>query len=161
MKLRKLRIEDARLMLEWMHDDEVVKDLRADFKEKTLDDCINFIMTSHVDKKNMHLAICNEEDEYMGTVSLKNIDEGSAEFGIAIRKGAMGKGYSAYAMYEIIKIAFDELGLEKVYWCVSPTNLRACKFYEKNHYEKGEAPKEVRGYSEEEKEQYVWYQVTK
>ncbi len=161
MILRELRIEDAELMLEWMHDDEVVKDLRANFKEKTLDDCINFIVISHDDKSNLHLAVCNEEDEYMGTVSLKNIDGYSAEFGITIRKEAMGKGYSCFAMKEIIEIAFNELGLKKVYWCVSPHNIRACRFYEKSQYKKCNAPIEAMGYSDKEKDKYVWYEVTK
>lgn len=37
----------------------------------------------------------------MGTVSLKKIQNGVAEFGIVVRKQAMGKGYSKYGMDEI------------------------------------------------------------
>ena len=36
MKLRKLMAKDAELMLEWMHDDDVVEKLGTNFKEKTL-----------------------------------------------------------------------------------------------------------------------------
>ena len=159
--LRKIKIEDAKLMLEWMHDDNVVRDLRANFKDKTLDDCIRFINGSYEDKHNMHLAICNDDGVYMGTVSLKNIDNTSAEFGITIRKEAMGKGYSCYAMNGIIEFAFKLLKLKKVYWCVSPQNIRARRFYEKNHYEKCKVPIEAKGYSDAEKDNYLWYQVTK
>ena len=70
----------------------------------------------------------------MGTVSLKNIENGTAEFAITVRKGAMGKGVSKYAMSEIIRIGLEELNLKSVYWCVSPENKRAVKFYDKNGY---------------------------
>ena len=57
-----------------------------------------------------------------------------AEFAIAIRTIAMGKGYGWFAMHEIMKYAFDVLHLESVYWCVSKNNKRACKFYDKHMF---------------------------
>ena len=35
MKLRKLKIKDALLMLEWMHDESVTMYLKTDFRNKT------------------------------------------------------------------------------------------------------------------------------
>lgn len=98
MKLRKLEMKDAPLMLEWMHDKSVVKDLRTEFTNKTLSDCVDFIKRSLNDTNNVHLAIVDDADEYMGTVSLKNIEDYKAEFGITVRACAMGKGFSHYAM---------------------------------------------------------------
>ena len=43
MNLRKLELKDAPLMLEWMHDPDVVQNMQADFAHKTLSDCENFI----------------------------------------------------------------------------------------------------------------------
>ena len=136
MKLRKLKLSDAPLMLEWMHDPDVVKDLRANFASKTIEDCQSFIIESQKDKDNVHYAIVSNKDEYMGTVSLKDIDRKtkSAEFGIVVRKAAMGAGYSWYGMSHIFKIAFEKLGLDFVYWCVSEKNERACRFYDKHHF---------------------------
>lgn len=134
MRLRKLEIKDAPLMLEWMHDNRVVEYLRADFLSKTIQDAESFIKNSHDDSTNIHLAIVSDEDEYMGTVSLKNIENQSAEFGITVRYEAMGHGYSWFGMEEIIKKAFDELGLESVYWCVSRENKRAVRFYDKHNF---------------------------
>ena len=94
MKLRELRAKDAQLMLEWMHDPDVVKDLRRDFASKTLEDCLQFIQASKNSEEDLHCAIVNDEDEYMGTVSLKHIREGRAEFGITVRRCSMGKGLS-------------------------------------------------------------------
>ena len=58
------------------------------------------------------MAIVNDKDEYMGTVSLKRITDSNAEFAIVVRKCAMGKGYSKYGMKKIMKYGFDKIGLE-------------------------------------------------
>lgn len=163
MQLRNLLDKDAPLMLEWMHDPSVVKDLQANFAAKTLNDCLAFIAGCADTSKNLHLAITDDQDVYMGTVSLKNIrkQEKDAEFAITIRACAMGKGVSAYGMRAIIRLGLEELGLQKVYWCVSPDNHRAVRFYDKNNYPRVDvktlAPM---GYSQEQLDYYIWYAVT-
>ena len=163
MKLRKLELKDAPLMLEWMHDKSVVKDLRTNFSAKTMEDCENFIKNSWNDTSNWNVAIVDKEDIYMGTVSLKNIKETSAEFGITIRACAMGKGYSIWAMKEILRIGFEERGIKKIYWCVSPNNKRAVRFYDKNGFDRVEAKEldMIEGYTQEQIDAYVWYLVRK
>ncbi|SFO21712.1 Acetyltransferase (GNAT) domain-containing protein [Pseudobutyrivibrio sp. UC1225] len=161
MKLRPLEIRDAEPMLEWMHDDFVVEKLQANFAAKTLEDCIAFIKNSK-DANNIHLAIVDDNDYYMGTVSLKHITDTTAEFAITVGRAAMGKGYSKWAMAQIINIAFDEYKVKNVYWCVAPDNLRALSFYDKNNYPKVEAS-EVQiagGYTQEQIDSYIWYQVS-
>jgi RimJ/RimL family protein N-acetyltransferase len=164
MYLRDLEEKDAPLMLEWMHDDSVVDKLKGRFKEKTMDDCLSFIRASNNNRdKDIHLAICSDEDEYMGTVSLKNIDRTnqSAEFAITVRKCSMGKGYSWFGMKEIIVSAFEDYGLENIYWCVSRLNQRALRFYDKHNFsETADIPKSIldryRG-----TDNLKWYSVTK
>ena len=134
--LRELQQKDAPLMLEWMHDEEVVHFMKADFLHKTLSDCEKFIESAQVDSNNVHLAATDDNDTYMGTVSLKNIDNDSAEFAITMRRAAMGKGYAAEAMKQIIDKVFSELGLEYIYWYVRPENKRAVRFYDKNGYQR-------------------------
>lgn len=161
MKLRELEVRDAQLMLQWMHDDDVVGMLGTNFKEKTIDDCINFIESSKDSSKNMHRAIVDDMDVYMGTVSLKHInqDKKTAEFAITVRKEAMGKGFSKYGMAEIIDIAFNEVGLEKVYWCVAKENIRAVRFYDKNGYKRVEDVPDymASNYSEEQLSHFIWF----
>lgn len=162
MKLRPLGLQDAEKMLEWMHDPECVQNLQANFADKTLDDCQRFIASTFHDKDNLHLAIADENDDYMGTVSLKYIDRErkSAEFAIAIRSCAMGKGYSAQGMKLILQKGFEELGLKTIYWCVSPKNARAVRFYDKNNYPRVAASTLfVVGYSPEQMAEYIWYAV--
>ena len=134
MILRNLMLKDVNLMLEWMHDREVVADLNTDFISKSYEDCIRFIKTSLNELDNTHLAIVDNEDVYQGTVSLKNIGNYNAEFAIVIRTRAMGKGIGKQAMDEIIKIGFNKLKLHAIYWYVSLKNKRAIRFYEKNGY---------------------------
>ena len=133
MNIRKLRVDDAPFMLEWMQDDEITKHLHKDFSHKTLADVEEFICQS-VNESFLHYAVVSDEDEYMGTVSLKNIYDGSAEFAICLRKKALNRGYAWFAMESIIMKGFDELELDAIYWCVSKTNLRAIRFYEKHGF---------------------------
>ena len=118
MYLRKLELKDAPLMLAWMHDKRVTEKLRTNFASKTLEDAENFIRWSWEDKDNVNLAIASDEDEYMGTVSLKHIENGTAEFAVTVRFEAMSRGYSWFGMESIIDKAFNEYGIESVYWCV-------------------------------------------
>lgn len=159
MKLRQLELKDAPLMLEWMHDPSVVEYMQADFAGKTLEDCEAFIKSAQNMSESMHLAIADDNDEYQGTVSLKDIRDGSAEFAITIRSSAMGRGISRYAMKEIIRTGFDELRLQRIYWCVDPANKRAVRFYDKNGFRRVEADTlPVRGaYTGEQILSYIWY----
>ena len=165
MKLRNLEMKDAPLMLEWMHDDSVVHFMGANFAEKTLEDCENFINYTRSAENDLHLAIVDENDEYMGTVSLKHINKDLrlAEFAITVRKAAMGKGYSAYGMKEIIRIGLEEYGLDKVLWCVSSLNERAVRFYDKNGYQRiTEVPSYYKDmYTPEQNALFIWYEEGK
>lgn len=167
MKLRYLEQKDVPLMIEWMHDPDVVKYMQTDFSKKTKEDCISFVKNAQNTKQNLHLAIVDDNDVYMGTVSLKNIANGAAEFAIAIRKVAMGKGYSKYGMSEIIRIGFEELGLTRIYWYVNAKNVRACRFYNKNGFSqlqssiKKRTLTEGQEISKQEKDNFIWYQIEK
>ncbi|MFR3661984.1 MAG: GNAT family N-acetyltransferase [Blautia hansenii] len=163
MYLRKLKFKDASLMLEWMHDDCVVHDLHTDFASKTIKDCEEFIRNNQEFGDNINYAIASENDEYMGTVSLKQIDRKdlSAEFAITVRSVSMGHGYSWFGMKAIIEKAFFEYGLESVYWCVSRKNERAVRFYDKhNFHEAVDIPLNILSRYEDEKD-LKWYSVLK
>jgi len=147
MKLRALALEDAPFMLEWMHDIDVVEKMDTDFATKTLYDCENFIRQSWKTKDiNLHLAVVDEKNIYQGTVSLKHIDylRKNAEFAIVMRKCAMGKGISNFAMQKILSIGKNKFGLREIYWCVRSDNIRAVHFYDKNNYRRMDViPEEI------------------
>ena len=137
MKLRKLELQDARYMYEWMTDYNVTEHLAKDFSHMTVEDCQQFIELSKTDNHSIHLAICNNLDIYQGTISLKNIEENKeAEYAIVLRKGAIGTGIAKEATEKLLHIAFQKLNLEKVYLYVKKVNIRANKFYQKMGFQK-------------------------
>lgn len=68
MRLRKIKLKDLTLMLEWMHDVSVTEKLKTDFSSKTKEDCEAFIRSSWNDKSNLHLAIVSDEDIRLKTL---------------------------------------------------------------------------------------------
>lgn len=159
MKLRNLISEDAPLMLEWMHDKSVVAHLGTNFAEKTLADCQRFIAWANETDTDLHLAVTDDNDEYMGTVSLKHIADGTAEFAITVRTCAMGKGYSGFGMAAILEKGKKELGLSAIYWCVSQKNIRAVRFYDKNGYTRTEKVPDhiLNAYTAQQRADFIWY----
>jgi diamine N-acetyltransferase len=155
MRLRVLKQKDAELMLEWMHDPSVVANLQANFFSKTIEDCKSFIAAAQNSETDLHMAIADDEDTYMGTVSLKHIHNGISEFAITVRTVAMGKGYAQYGMREMLEYGITQLMLKRIYWCVSQENQRAVRFYDKNGYIRTtEVPDSLRqGYSRD----LIWY----
>ena len=131
--LRKLQVSDSKSMLAWMHDSNIIGKLPTRFENMTEDDCRKFILSAETDEKTIHRAVCNEFNDYIGTVSLKNIDyeNSTAEFAIVLSKDAIGKEYAKEAVKEILQIAFFECKLNRVYLCVFEDNIRAVRFYEK------------------------------
>lgn len=133
MRLRQLEIKDTEGMLEWMHDRELCAGFRFDGSHATKESAEHFIGQS-MTEKNRHYAIVDEQDEYLGTISLKNIDGSSAEYAIALRQKAISTGVAREATKELLKIAFDTLGLNMVYLNVLEDNMRAIKSYEKSGF---------------------------
>ena len=165
MKLRTLKLADANRMLEWMHNDDIVNNLGKNFKSYTLQDCNDFISHSQTDNSNLHLAITDETDTYMGTVSLKHIVDNTAEFAIVLHPNAIGLGYAKFAIHQILSIGFNKLSLKEIYWNVLKSNLRAIKCYNKNGYKRF-VPNTVKyltwgGYSTSSQDQFYWYKITK
>lgn len=138
-RLRTLKLEDAGRMLEWMHDESVIKGLNTQkFRCTQIDDCIRFIEKSHQDRESRHFAVADENDIYMGTVSLKHIDTSfsNAEFSIALHSDSQGKGVGRFAMAQIMEYAFEELKLDEVYWNVLKDNIHAMHLYDSLGYER-------------------------
>lgn len=139
IRLRKLQEKDAPFMLEWMHNLEIQECFQKDMKSMTLERAEEFCRTAGLmdcagEGGAFHYAIADErEDEYLGTISLKNISllNASAEYAVSTRKCAHGKGIAGEATRLILKKGFEELQLHRIYLNVLSDNIRAIKFYEK------------------------------
>ena len=157
-RLRSLEEKDASGMLEWMTDPNIARYFRFDAASMTLDRCKAFIAGAGEQTNCRHWAIVNEADEYLGTISLKNIENGSAEYAISTRVCAHGTGAAIAATQKILSIAFEEIGLERVYLNVLVDNGRANAFYRKVgfHFTRTEENAlEIRG----EMKDLNWYEI--
>ncbi len=138
INLRKLTEKDAPLMLEWMHDPDIQKGFKKNMLDTTIKDAVDFCKSSIIPSRlnggeNLHFAIVNDNDEYLGTISLKNVDldNNSAEYAITTRKSVQGHGVATKATKLILKKAFCEYGLHRVYLSVLADNEPAIKLYER------------------------------
>ncbi|MEF9990270.1 MAG: GNAT family protein [Christensenellaceae bacterium] len=133
MRLRELQSKDAPFMLEWMHDADIGGQFKKNMTCISKKDVEAFICNSKETKNDVHFAVIDENDEYLGTISLKNIntEDKNAEYAISMRKKAMGTGAAKFATEQIIEYGFYKLGLERIYLNVLSDNKRAVRFYEK------------------------------
>ncbi len=143
--LRRLQKEDALYMLEWMHDADIQSVFAKNMASITIEQALAFISSADVPDdedrdisqwggKDIHFAITNKEtNEYLGTISLKNINlkNCDAEYAISTRKTVHGTGAAAEATALLLKKAFNAYELHRVYLNVLSENKRAMRFYEK------------------------------
>ena len=113
--LRRLEERDAELMLEWMHNPKIVQNYKKKFLKYTKQDVMEFIHRSF-SADNKHFAVVNKEDEYIGTISLKNISyyNKNAECAYAFREG-VSTDVMTEAVQSIKEYAFEKLHLVEVY----------------------------------------------
>lgn len=131
--LRQLKDEDYILMHKCMSDPNVNKYMNIDGGKMKPEDCLSFINKTRSDNNSKHFAIADENDRWIGTISLKNIEYKvkTAEYAIITSSEAHGKGYAYEATKEILRYAFETLKLNRVYLDVLVDNVRANKFYKK------------------------------
>lgn len=136
--LREIKATDAPLMLEWMHDPTIQKAFKRNMMAMTLTDVQNFCESAKlpeklVDGQSVHFAIVDENDEYLGTISLKDIDQRNkeAEYAISTRRKAHGKGIGTVATGLVLKKAFYDYGLHRVFLNVLAENKTAIHLYER------------------------------
>ena len=134
--LRPLRPEDADGMLEWMQDEATQKYFQSPMHEKTKEEVMEFIRTAKTEPEDggsVHFAVVDDTDGYLGTVSLKNYSsrDRNAEFAISLRPCARGKGIGREAIKELLGLAFEKWGMERVYLNVLSYNTGAIRLYER------------------------------
>ncbi|MEG0305881.1 MAG: GNAT family protein [Oscillospiraceae bacterium] len=133
MKLRKLEEKDISRILTWMKDPQQNCFFQFDADTVSADSVEEFVKEAQNTQINLHLACVDDNDDYLGTISLKNIDHKNknAEYAISFSKSAHGTGAAYFATKEILRIAFETLQLNKIYLNVLAYNTRAIRFYEK------------------------------
>lgn len=120
-------------MLSWMKDKSVTQYFQYEFEQMDDASVKNFIKESQMDEVNKHFAIVDHNDQYIGTVSLKNINqkEKQAEYAIVMCRENHGDGKAQEATLAILNYAFYELQLKRIYLNVMSDNKKAINFYRK------------------------------
>ena len=133
MKLRKLEPKDVEGMLSWMTDSSVNRFFRFSRETVSIESISEFIQQAQHMEKDRHMAIVDDSDTYVGTISLKNIDiaASNAEYAISTCASVHGSGVAFDATKEILRIAFEEMKLHRVYLNVLEENERANRFYQR------------------------------
>jgi RimJ/RimL family protein N-acetyltransferase len=133
-QLRAPEVEDLDRCMEWINDWEVVRNLisftfpcsrlrEREWLEKA---------AKGEDPANKVFTIETEDGTYLGNIGLHDIDyaSGTAELGIVIgSKEHWGRGYGTDAARVLLRFAFANMGLRKVFLRVFGFNERAIKSY--------------------------------
>jgi len=134
ISLRSLYKKDAPLLLECLSNTTIASYFHLDSNHINLDSMYNFIQDSQVTPLYSRFAITDiETDEYLGIVSLENINlsNKSAEYVISLRKEAQAFGYGYVATMKILEYSFNTLDLQRVYFNVLSKNETAINFFER------------------------------
>lgn len=126
-------IKDSEKMLKMLNHFDINKNFSFAGKKFTLDEVINFINMTNHDSGRIDYAITDGKDNYLGTISLKNINHllKEAEYAISLTYDAIGTGVAILATDLLIEKAVKELKLKSIYLKVKKNNFRAINFYKK------------------------------
>ncbi len=138
--LRAFELDDHQLLYKWRNDEEIghyfsgTKIFTSSLNEK------KWVEDKIFDKENTNCAIClKETDEFIGCIFLNNIDwinkSGHCPTFIGAKE-QLGKGYATDARIIILKHAFYDKGLERIWAQVHEDNIGSLRMLEKCGYKK-------------------------
>lgn len=140
INLRPLKKSDLDEIMKWINDLEVTKYLSSFLfpvsrpeEEKYMEK----MMTKNDKQKN--LVIETKEGDYVGQITLDNIDwkNRNAELGIVIgNKKNWGKSYGTEAIKMFLRHGFHQMNLYSIYLWVFEYNQRGIRCYEKCGFKK-------------------------
>ncbi len=135
--LKSMTMEDAHYIIEWRNRPDIKKYFiyQGEFTVQGQKEWIDRYVKKGLVKQFM--IVKSEDQDVIGSVYLRDIDYNfkKAEFGIFFGK-EYGKGYGTKAARMMLKYAFEELGLHRVYLRVFADNTRALASYKKVGFEK-------------------------
>ena len=135
IKLREVTLKDWELFLKWWKDDELIQ-LTSGIKETSDDVLFGYFKQLVNSPKDHHFIIlCGKKA--IGHVALSHKSKDISEIHIIIGEATYrGKGLGTEAIKKAAKLAFDELGYNRIILEVRPDNRRAIQAYEKSGFVK-------------------------
>jgi RimJ/RimL family protein N-acetyltransferase len=133
--LRALTHNDLDRVLAWHNDPELYATLGGHFRYVSREAEAEWFQRITQARDQVNLAIClSEADQHIGNIYLRNIDwvARNCELHAFIASAEhRGKGYCSTAVRLILKHAFEDLGLVRVYLYVLASNSAAFATYSK------------------------------
>jgi len=132
-RLRAIEREDIPRFLKWLNDPEVTRYLTL-YTPLSKAEEERWFERQLADESSRVFAIETEEGVHIGNIGLHHIDwkNRHAELGIFIgEKEYWNQGYGADAIRALLRFAFQEMNLHRVYLHVFDFNTRAIRCYEK------------------------------
>ena len=133
--IRPLTPNDLDRLLRWHNDPELYSTLAGHFRPVTREAETEWLRDRLEARDEVNLAIClSEPAEHIGNIYLRKINwvDRNAELHVFIASAEhRGKGYGSTAVRLIIKHAFDDLALRRVYLQVLASNSAAIVAYER------------------------------
>ena len=113
---------DAADMLQLVHRnrDHLIREFNEQSRLQTLSEAESFIATK-IELWNAAKAFCygiwNSKDQQIGQIQLKNLDWEipSGELGYFIGESWQRRGFAAEALNALVRLAFNEVGLERIF----------------------------------------------
>jgi RimJ/RimL family protein N-acetyltransferase len=126
IELRPFKVENAEIYLVWYNDLQIRR-LSRMIKPLIIEKFREGIKTTNSSNSRIKFEIWHKEDQKpIGDIGLGNIEyhDRNAEFGVVIgEKDYWGQNYATEAIGLILKYAFEEVNLHKVYATISAWNI--------------------------------------
>ena len=111
---------------------------------------IRWVQKKLAENAPVYSMIEKKTGEFIGNIELMNVQDSSAELGIAITADKQNLGYGTEAVLALTQYGLNQLGLERIFLRTNPKNSRAIHVYEKC------------GYREYDRtEEHIYMEVTK
>jgi len=139
IRLRPIEREDLPRFVRWFRDPEVRRHLGAYLPFSLVQEERWFERTlEQIERgESVLLAIETSEGVHIGNIGLHRINwkDRNAELGIMIgEKEYWDQGYGTDAIRTLLRVAFDEMNLHRVYLRVDADNRRGIRCYEKSGF---------------------------
>ncbi|MCZ7590758.1 MAG: GNAT family N-acetyltransferase [Kiritimatiellae bacterium] len=131
VKLVPISVAHTDLVLQWRADPVIARELFSE-KPPTREEHLAWLATLGTNRREFVIE-ATEDQRPLGTIGLSRIDlyNANAEYGILLGKEARGRGFGFAASELLLKHAFDELLLHRLYLRVFANNEPAIKLYER------------------------------